>query len=94
MKTFALALVGGGWLILATAGGALADQAAAMSCATGLAPNARMIYDASLPKVKPGVVLKDVLRGAARPLVMSGKINRGEAPAAAEAAGKCLQLLS
>ncbi|WP_029009638.1 hypothetical protein [Azospirillum halopraeferens] len=72
----------------------LADAPAADGCAATLPADARMIYDAARPNVKPGANVEDELKAAARPLVMGGKLSRSEARPAAEAAGKCLVMLT
>lgn len=76
---------------VAAPGPARADQAAAKACADSLDPKARLVFDETAPKVKPGADVKDALRSAVRPLVMGGKLSRDDARAAAEAAGPCLQ---
>jgi hypothetical protein len=70
---------------------ASADRAAADACAAKLPANAKMIYAASIAEAKPGANLPDLLRSKTRPLVISGKIARGDAMGAAQAAGACLQ---
>lgn len=76
------------------AGPALADVAAADKCAAGLNANSKMIYDATKPRIKPGVTVADELKSAVRPMVMGGKLSRSDAQAAAEPAGKCLALIN
>jgi hypothetical protein len=67
-----------------------ADRAAADKCAAGLSADSKLIYAATVGSVKPGVDLKDVVTSKTRSLVMSGKVGRGGARAAAQAAGTCL----
>lgn len=84
------------WVALAvviTPGAAWADQAAAERCATGIAPVGKQMFQAALPKVLAGSPPRDALTGAARELVMSGKVTRDVARLSAEAAGDCIKLL-
>ena len=71
---------------------ALANRAAADACAAKLPANSKLIYAATVDSVKANVKLADVVRDKTRSLVMSGKLSRGEAKGAAEAAGQCLKL--
>lgn len=73
------------------AGPSFASRAAADACAAKLPANSQMIYAATVADVAPGVDLKDVVRSKTRSLVISGKLNRGDAEPAAEAAGACLK---
>jgi hypothetical protein len=70
---------------------ASANRAAADACAAKLPANAKMIYAATITSVTPGANLQDVVRSKTRSLVMDGKISRGDARPAAEAAGACLK---
>jgi hypothetical protein len=70
---------------------AFANRAAADTCANGLAADAKLIYSATIAEVTPSVDLRELVRSKARGLVMSGKLSRGKAQAAAEAAGACLR---
>jgi hypothetical protein len=72
-------------------GPARADTAAANTCAAGLSKDARTIFDATLPKVAPGVDLKSVVTSTTRGLAMSGTIDRGTARESATQAGTCLK---
>jgi hypothetical protein len=74
------------------AGPALANRAAADACAAKLPANSKLIYAATIDSVKPSVDLTSVVRDKTRGLVMSGKLSRGEAQGAAQAAGQCLKL--
>lgn len=67
-----------------------ADRAAADSCAAKLPAESKLIYSASIGAVAPGADLKEVVRAKTRSLVMGGKVGRGGAQAAAQAAGACL----
>ena len=71
-----------------------ADSAAASACAARLPPDARVIYNATLPKVTPGTNLRDLLTTNARSLALSGTIDRGNARQSATAAGECLQRIN
>ncbi len=67
-----------------------ADRAAADKCAAGLSADSKLIYAAAIGSVAPGVDLKDVVTSKTRSLVFAGKLGRGGARTAAEAAGTCL----
>jgi hypothetical protein len=71
-------------------GPSFANRAAADACAAKLPAHGKLIYAATIPAVGPDVDLKDVIRAKTRALVMSGKLDRGQAPTAAQAAGVCL----
>lgn len=88
MKSLCAAILAAGFAF--TPAAASADAAAAEACAGDLTPHGKMIYEATKPRIKPGVVIADELRSAVRPMVMGGKMSRSEAQPAAEAAGKCL----
>ena len=81
-----LALAGG-----TTARAGQAETAAANACAAGLSKDARMIFDAALPKVVPGVDLKSMVTSTTRSLAFSGKIDAGTARDSATQAGECLK---
>jgi hypothetical protein len=68
-----------------------AGRAEADSCAARLPANARQIYVASIDSVRPDVDLRELVRSKTRSLVIGGQLSRGEAQAAAEAAGACLE---
>jgi hypothetical protein len=70
---------------------ARADRAAADRCAAQLPANAKLIYASVIGDVKPDANVKDIVRSKTRSLVISGKLRRGEARGAAEAAGTCLK---
>ncbi len=72
---------------------AFADPAAAVKCRAGLAPDAKLIYDAAFPLVTPTTVIRDVLKQQTRSLVIAGKVKRATARDNAKAAGECLRLL-
>jgi hypothetical protein len=76
----------------ALAGLAIAGQAEAQSCASGLDANGKLIFTTALPQVAPGADLKGIVTGTAKSLVKSGQIKRGDARPSAEAAGACLKL--
>jgi hypothetical protein len=70
---------------------ARADTAAATSCASGLAKDAKAIFDASLPQIAPGIDLRDVVTANTRKLAIAGTIDRGTARDMATAAAVCLK---
>ncbi len=79
-------------LLALSAAPALAGQAEAQNCASGLDANGQLIFTTALPQVAPGADLKGVVTDATKSLVKSGQIKRGDARPAAEAAGACLKL--
>lgn len=79
-------------LLLTCAGTARADTAAANACAAKLSPDARTIYDRTLPQVTPDANLRDLLTSNTRSLAMSGTISFGNARDSATAASECLRL--
>ena len=68
-----------------------ADQAAANACASKLSADGQMLYQKATPLVTPSNDIKEALTEVARPLVMNGTMSRGNARAAAEAAGECMK---
>ncbi|HVT56567.1 MAG TPA: hypothetical protein VHD34_11055 [Xanthobacteraceae bacterium] len=68
-----------------------ASRASADACAAKLSPEGKQIYAASIGSVGSGANMKDVVRSKTRALVIGGKISRGAARPAAEAAGACLK---
>jgi hypothetical protein len=90
MRTVLTALLVAAGVSLAAAP-AFANKAAADACAAKLPANAKLIYAASIGGVTPDANLEDLIRGKTRSLVMGGKISRGDARGAAEAAAGCLK---
>mgnify|MGYP001768113936 CR=1 FL=1 len=80
-------------LLTLTPTAALADRKAGDACAAALSGDARTIYDAAAPAIRPDSVVKDVIIEKVRPLVMGGRLGRDAARAAAPAAGECLVLV-
>jgi hypothetical protein len=80
-------------LLLLTPLQAFADPAAAVKCRSGLAPDAKLIYDTVLPLVTPTTVIRDVIKQQTRSLVLAGKVKRGTARDSAKAAGECFRML-
>jgi hypothetical protein len=68
-----------------------ASRASADACAAKLSPEAKQIYAASIGSVGSGANMKEVVRSKTRALVIGGKLSRGAARPAAEAAGACLK---
>ena len=83
-------------LVLLSSGFALdaahADTDAANACATKLSPDAKTIFDATLPQVVPGANLRSLLTASTRKLAYAGAIDVGSARASATAASQCLRL--
>jgi len=65
----------------------------AASCAAGLNPKARQIYDNVAPGLKPGDDLRGAMTLHVMPMVMMASITRSDAEAAAPSAAACLTLL-
>ena len=70
---------------------ALANRSAADACAAKLPADAKLIYGAAIGSVTPGIDLREMVRSKTRALVIGGKLSRGQARPAAEAAGVCLK---
>ncbi len=66
----------------------------AQGCAKGLAPESKLIYDASAQSVGSGANIRTTVTAQTKSLVMAGKVSRTTARGAAESAGKCLELLA
>ena len=71
--------------------GAQADSTAMTACAAKLTPDAKVIFDKTLPQVTPSANLRDLLTSNTRSLVMAGTVKYASARASATAAGHCLQ---
>jgi hypothetical protein len=71
---------------------ARSDSEAANACAAKLSPDARAIFDATLPQVVPGANLRSLLTASTRKLAFSGAIEVDSARASATAASQCLRL--
>lgn len=72
---------------------AFADTKQAQSCASALAPESKLIYDASAADVTAGGDIKSIVEAKTRALVIGGQLARSNARPSAEAAGACLKLL-
>jgi hypothetical protein len=70
---------------------AVANRSAADACAAKLQADAKLVYAAAIGAVAPGVDLREMVRSKTRALVIGGKLSRGQARPAAEAAGVCLK---
>ena len=71
---------------------ARADHDAANACAAKLSPDAKAIFDATLPQVVPGANLRSLLTAKTRKLAFAGAIEVGNARASATEASQCLRL--
>ncbi|MCW3005286.1 MAG: hypothetical protein JWQ20_4584 [Conexibacter sp.] len=83
-------------LVLLSAGSApalAADPTAADACAAKLNPDAKSIYTAAAPSVKPGADLRSVLTRVVMPRVMHGDMTRHNAEPRAREASECLELM-
>jgi hypothetical protein len=72
---------------------AFADKKSSVACAAKLAPEAKLIYDAAVPSIRPDTVIKDALPPIVRPMVMAGTVVRATAQDSGQAAGLCLKEL-
>ncbi len=72
---------------------ASANRAAADACAASLAPEARLIFDATAPSITPTAEIRAALEEKTRDLVMNGRVSRSSARGSATAAGNCLKNL-
>jgi hypothetical protein len=79
------------WLAAGVPAVAAGNDAA--SCAAGLKPKARQIYDTVAPGLKPGDDLRGAMTLHVMPMVMTASISRSDAQAAAPSAAVCLTLL-
>jgi len=82
----------------ATAAGSLeiatGGRAAGDACAAALAPESRMIYDATVRNLGSAPTIRDVVAAQTRALVMQGKVHMSTAKSAAEATAPCLELVA
>ena len=78
-------------MLLPTA--ALADRKAGDACATGLPPEAKDIYTTTIAKSPPPGQARAVVVAEAERLMKTGDLTMMQARTAAEAAGKCLELI-
>lgn len=88
MRVLLVALAG----IVVCATPALADAAAARSCAAKLSKEARAIYNASAPLLVKGADGRAVVTEQTRQLVLAGKVSHLTANGSALAAADCLVL--
>ncbi len=78
-------------VVALSATGARADTAKATACAAKLTPDAKLIFDKTLPQVTPTADLRSLLTTNTRSLAMAGTISRANARTSATAAAQCLQ---
>jgi len=78
-------------LVAGIAPAARADTAAANACAATLSPDAKAIFERTLPQFTPGADLRALLTTNTRSLAMSGSISMGSARESATAAAACLE---
>jgi hypothetical protein len=79
-------------ILVATA--AMADRKAADSCAAGLPPVSKQIYDGTMASGPTPATGRSIVKSQTEKLVAQGKLSMMQARPAAEAAGKCLELLA
>lgn len=73
---------------------AFADRSAADKCAANLNTDGRVIYTSTVAQVQPGSDLRALVKASTETLVKNGTVSMSNARPAAEAAGKCLQLVN
>lgn len=73
---------------------AFADRSAADKCAANLTTDGRTIYSTTVAQVQPGSDLRALIKASTEALVRNGTVSMSNARPAAEAAGKCLQLVN
>jgi len=61
------------------------------ACSAKLSPEAQLIVKTLIPKLKPGVDVRKVMRSTVIGLVRSGKIPRSTARTEAQADSQCLK---
>jgi hypothetical protein len=71
----------------------LADRKAADACAAGLSPVSKQIYATTLASNPTPATARSIVVAETEKLISEGKLKALEARAAAEEAGKCLELL-
>lgn len=87
--SYAVAVVAA--LLMSHAAPSFANRSTADACAAKLPADAKLVYAATIGSVAPGIDLVETIRGKARSLVMAGKLDRGQAQSAGQAAGACLK---
>ncbi len=80
-------------LLVGTAGGAAADRKAADSCASRLPPESQAIYRGTIASKPTPETGRRIVTAITEKMIQDGKLALAEARPAAEAAGKCLELL-
>jgi hypothetical protein len=78
----------------ATTTAALADRKAGDSCAAGLSVPSRDIYSKTLASNPTPATARSIVVAETERLISAGKLTMIEARGAAEAAGKCLELVA
>ena len=78
-------------VLAARSGSARATPADATACAANLPPDAKAIFDKTLPQVTAGSDLRTLLTDNTRSLAMSGTISISSARQSATEASQCLQ---
>jgi hypothetical protein len=79
--------------LVASAGSGLATQQAADQCAKRLPTISRAIYDGALPNIRSVADGRSAVINQTEKLVSGGQLSREDARPAAEAAGRCLELI-
>jgi hypothetical protein len=72
---------------------AWADRKAADSCAAGLPPISRQIYDSTMAARPTKETGRAIVKAQTQKLIAAGQLTMVQARPAAEAAGQCLELL-
>ncbi|MFN3891501.1 MAG: hypothetical protein ACK4MV_13965 [Beijerinckiaceae bacterium] len=81
-------------LLVLAPGVAHADRAAADACAASLSPESQQIYRGTLASKPTPATARQIVTAQTEKLIQEGKLTLFNARAAAEAAGRCLELAS
>jgi hypothetical protein len=81
-------------IIVVTTTAALADRKAGDACAAGLSAPSRDIYSNTLASNPTQATARSIVVAETEKLISAGKISMTQARGAAEAAGKCLELVA
>ena len=73
---------------------AMADRAAGDACAAGLPPHSQQIYTATVASKPAPAAARSIVVAETKRLVRAGALSPLKARSAAEAAGRCLALIT
>jgi hypothetical protein len=81
-------------ILAVTTTAAMADRKAGDACAAGLSAPSRDIYSSTLASNPTPATGRSIVVAETEKLIAAGKLPMSQARAAAEAAGKCLELVA